>query len=352
LKTKNLLLKFDSFGRLFSLAIIGASDDVAGSSQEESAGRGFTFDEPDLLADFFSYAALTYWDHDRTALLDADKFIEAAQSVYNTFFLAFISNPNNYDGYWAYQPVNAMLPADLNFASESVTTSYSTYTTTEYAASNTSTTTYTGTGEWRSTSWIPFPATTPSSSSLSKRQAPTSTTKPAIYEFPTSLPSTTTVPVTMHIRAQVLQVSTTAIWSSFALLVFLSIMTVFIAFKQRKYVKILPHGVETPAELLALVHASTELRSWAHRHHEHQQSLAHPSSLWERVMPRAKLHAEEYHDDTLIGLGAFGENHWGVEVGAKTLDQTTDHQPHWEKQHQDTGLKTNTITYTTVAQCE
>lgn len=71
--------------------------------------------------DFMTYAMYSMAHKDPKALLNPDTFVKLAQKTFTTFFQHFVgSNISMYTGGWAYQTINASLPADLAPAVESI----------------------------------------------------------------------------------------------------------------------------------------------------------------------------------------------------------------------------------------
>lgn len=113
----------NSWGYLFQLALLQACNVqgfVTGEGDYFSDGipgaTPFSFIEPDLYSDPYSYAALALVNYNRTSLLNATTLTTVTQRVFSTFFQWFVSSKSGYTGdYWAYQPLNTTLPPDLDF---------------------------------------------------------------------------------------------------------------------------------------------------------------------------------------------------------------------------------------------
>jgi hypothetical protein len=120
-----------SWGYLFQLAMLGACNAqgfVTGDGILKAEGIAgptpFSFIEPDLYSDPFSYAAFALAGDDRDSLLEAPTLSNATQRVFSTFFQWFISTTSGYkDDYLAFEPIGATLPSNLDFgATESTVT--------------------------------------------------------------------------------------------------------------------------------------------------------------------------------------------------------------------------------------
>ena len=107
---------------MFQLALLQACNVQGSVVQGDYFGEGvpgvtpFSFIEPDLYSDPYSYAALAQVGYDRAALLNATTLTSVTQLVFSTFFQWFASSKSGYEGdYWAYQPFDESLPPDLDF---------------------------------------------------------------------------------------------------------------------------------------------------------------------------------------------------------------------------------------------
>ena len=82
------------------------------------------------------------------------------------------------------------------------------------------------------------------------------------------------------------------------------VSTLVIYLVQNSQLRLLPRDFDSPASLLAAVHASEKLKAWAERHNE-RRKLLRDSHLVD-------------DDDVTVKMGYFtgadGEQHWGIEV--------------------------------------
>jgi hypothetical protein len=88
----------------------------------------FSFNDPDLYADMYSYSTLALAGYNRSTLTDSETLTRISNRIYSTYFQSFISLNNAFDEYWAYQPIGASLPFGLDFEQSVLTTTV--YTTT------------------------------------------------------------------------------------------------------------------------------------------------------------------------------------------------------------------------------
>jgi hypothetical protein len=388
-----------SWGWILSEAINGASADLGTDAQ-----TSLQFNETDMIVDIFSYATLANTGFNSSALLDVDTFIQSLQTTFSTFFQAFISLPNQYDDYWAWQTVNATLPnldqaplvtltstktesitVPIRTCHDStclpVTTSMGTLTetktivtvtgfevltvrpaittsligsfSTSYFPGGTSSftldeiydsttisallTTFNGPSVGTSTplaaqtNSIATSSTTPDTTTpvfLHRRDSFSSSTSPP-------LPFATAIRATMHVRAQVLHVSTGAVAAAVSILGFLIILTAASWYKQRDYSRRLPRSVETPASLMAFVYASKKLQQWSKykeglgeldgEHHGGARMgvtrtasdlLAYRKESEFSLKREKSFLRREDMDHVKVAMGEFGNGHWGVEVSA------------------------------------
>ncbi|KAF2799724.1 hypothetical protein K505DRAFT_356316 [Melanomma pulvis-pyrius CBS 109.77] len=119
-----------SWGYFFQIALITASDPIPEKAPFVPSNRdgAFSFQEEDLYSDIYSYASLALAEYNREALLDADLLANISNEVFSTFFQVFVSLPNGYDGYWAFQSVGEQRPFGLDFEPRVTTTITSTTT--------------------------------------------------------------------------------------------------------------------------------------------------------------------------------------------------------------------------------
>ncbi|KAF1959391.1 hypothetical protein CC80DRAFT_585878 [Byssothecium circinans] len=124
-----------SWGYLFQLALLQACNFYGGQSAGYSpfarfkGTTPFSFIEQDLYSDPYSYASLALVEYNRTALLNATTLTAVTQRVFSTFFQWFASSESGYTGdYWAYQPLGARLPDDLDNGTLEIMTATSTQT--------------------------------------------------------------------------------------------------------------------------------------------------------------------------------------------------------------------------------
>jgi hypothetical protein len=113
-----------SYGHIFMSTLLTAADlqRISGVSHT----LGYTLESLDdntfnirdemegLNMDFMTYAMYSMAKKNPEALLNADTFVKLAQKTFTTFFQHFVgSNITMNTGGWAYQTINASLPADL-----------------------------------------------------------------------------------------------------------------------------------------------------------------------------------------------------------------------------------------------
>src|ERR1700749_1208439 len=92
-----------SWGYLFQLAMLDASNvrQLGVNGGPANFSTPFSFQDPDLNADFYSYSAFALANNNRSAMLDADILTNVSQHVFTTFFQNFICLNNSYHGFWA-----------------------------------------------------------------------------------------------------------------------------------------------------------------------------------------------------------------------------------------------------------
>lgn len=206
-----------SYGILFLDAILQAADlsEIGGSQidgyQTENL-QDMTFNIRDqtqgLNLDFMTYSMYTLANKDPEALLDLATFKILAEKTFSTFFQHYVSSNVSMDsGSWAYQTINASLPADLGPGIDI----------------------HTGNG--------------------SESQEP--------LQFPSNTSRTATVQVSR--RVELLQMNAAAVWLSVAILIWLIATTVIIAAAQRRYSRSLIRNVECVADVLVLIAGSENL---------------------------------------------------------------------------------------------
>lgn len=351
-----------SWGYLFQLALLQACN-VQGyvTGTGDKLGEGipgatpFSFIEPDLYSDPYSYAALSLVEYNRTALLNVDTLTSITQQVFSTFFEWFASSHSGYTGeYWAYQPLEAQLPSDLDFGpTESfvITTettswaetlcqsSMSTYskpytedgkeflktlsaircvkpTLTSYSY-QTKTYSYWTIEDTRTPSSSSPPASRTHSARSASATSADRTVTPAAQLHrradPTTLPPTNPriIRAKVSVRTDTLVISPSALFLSISILIFLIISTLVIYIAQTHQLRLLPRDFDSPASILAAVYASEKLKAWAKRQHE-RRKLADDAGL------RGKERDLLVEDDVKVGMGWFrgadGKEHWGIEV--------------------------------------
>jgi hypothetical protein len=98
------LTNIHSWGYLFQMALLEVSS-VRSSGGFWTDTSPLSFLQSGLYADLYSYSALMLANNNGSSLLDAELLTKTSQYVFSNFFQWFISLPNDYDGYWAYQSV-------------------------------------------------------------------------------------------------------------------------------------------------------------------------------------------------------------------------------------------------------
>lgn len=119
-----------SHGAFFLAALIGASDISALSATARSGyqdtesldDQTFNIRKPGLNLDYMSYSMLSLVEFDPTALLNPTTMERTAQQVFSTFFQHFASSSvTTTQGGWAFQKLDERLPADLTDVADNST---------------------------------------------------------------------------------------------------------------------------------------------------------------------------------------------------------------------------------------
>lgn len=340
-----------SWGYLFQLALLGACNTqgfVTGDGILKAEGVAgptpFSFIEPDLYSDPFSYAALGLAGNDRDSLLNAPILSNATQRVFSTFFQWFVSTRTGYkDDYWAFEPIGATFPSSLDFgATESTVThrkvithaetlcdsSFSTYV---RSRSDGVQTLLSGscvspiTTKYDPTTWTEIYTTIESPSSLTA----SSTSSPAIARqvteptmtsnaqplkrstTPIALPQNDTIPATVHIHTETLVISPVALFISVAIVAILTAITAVIYWVQNSQLNLLPRDFDSPASILAAVYASEKLKGWASQQDKRLTTEKNSSGS-----KNNKVNKDDKSVAAYMGYftGADGKEHWGIEL--------------------------------------
>jgi hypothetical protein len=340
-----------SWGYLFQLALLGACNAqgfITGDGIQEAEGVAgptpFSFIEPDLYSDPFSYAALALVGNDRDSLLHAPILFNATQRVFSTFFQCFVSTRSGYkDDYWAFEPIGASLPLDLDFgAIESVLThrkvithantlcdsGFSTYirsrsdgvqTLLNGSCVNPTSTIYEISTRTEIYTTIESPSTLdilPTSSPIGARRAadPKMTSTAQITKRSITavvLPRDSMISATVHVHTETLVISPVALFLSVAIVAFLIAFTAVIYLVQNSYLNLLPRDFDSPASILTAVYASEKLKGWASQ--QDKQLTTEKKSSGSKKDEGTK-------DDKSVAasMGYFtsadGKEHWGVEL--------------------------------------
>ena len=304
----------------------------------------FSFIEPDLYSDPFSYAALALAGDDRDSLLNAPILFNAAQRVFSTFFQWFVSTRSGYkDDYWAFEPISATLPTDLDFgATESTVThrevitdthtlcdsSFSTYLRSKSGGVQTllsgscvsPTSTIYELSTWTKIyTTIESPSTVPvsstSSPAMERRGAQPTMTSTAQF----SKRSTTAIApsrddkisATVYVHTETLVISSVALLFSVAIVALLIAFTAATYLGQNSYLNLLPRDFDSPASILAAVYASEKLKGWAS-----QQDKRLMMERKRSVSGSNKVTQEDEAVAASMGYftGADGKEHWGIEL--------------------------------------
>jgi hypothetical protein len=345
-----------SWGYLFQLALLQACNVqgfVTGSGDRIRSGvpgpTPFSFIETDLYSDPYSYAALALVNYSRPALLQASTLTNVTQRVFSTFFQWFVSSQSGFtDDYWAYQPIGASLPSDLDFgATESTLITATTGTIAEtFCASSMSTystmyptgmrtfsvaicarPTLTSYSTWtRTDTYITISDTRISSarstaSSGSRTGSRTGshatiTATASVEKRATAtgvLADDRVLNAKVSIHTETLVISSVALFLSITILVLLVIFTAIIFLVQRKQLSLLPRDFDCPASLLAAVYASEKLKAWAEQQHKRRPDVTGTTKRWK------SSHANASGVEIAAKMGYFrgvdGKEHWGIEVG-------------------------------------
>lgn len=183
---------------------------MAGYGDEDLSDNTFNFREPHLglNLDFMTYAMYSLAGRDPRALLNASLQEELAKNTFTTFFQHFVSSNLSLEtGGWAYQPINASLPADLGKAWTL--------------------------GENGTYEYLPNPTTV------------STTNRTAIARVETPV--------------EILDMNPVAVWLSAGILIWLIATTVVIAALQRRYLRNLDRNIECIGDVLVLVAGSERL---------------------------------------------------------------------------------------------
>ncbi|PSN62798.1 hypothetical protein BS50DRAFT_624589 [Corynespora cassiicola Philippines] len=379
-----------SWGYLFQLALLQACNVQGSVIQGDYFGEGvpgvtpFSFIEPDLYSDPYSYAALAQVGYDRAALLNATTLTSVTQLVFSTFFQWFASSKSGYEGdYWAYQPFDESLPPDLDFGpveswvtevvtetstlrlcdistssdkptpidgaensmglpfqpactGGSVVTSFSVYTETlssltipDTRPSSASKTTKTSRRTAASTGHT---LTQTSSTRSATRSAPRSSSQLAKRATTTPTDDPRIIPAKISVRTEILAISPVALFLSVSIIFLLIAFTLVIYSVQNRSLRMIPRDFDSPASVMAAVYASDKLKAWAERRHEDRQ-IENTNGRWRK----RELGPTNDGDDVRVKMGYFtsaeGEEHWGIEV-------VDEHRPLLDKSspEDDTGL--------------
>ncbi|KAL1615624.1 hypothetical protein SLS54_008891 [Diplodia seriata] len=208
-----------SFGILFQRSLLGAADplglypyDEAQLRYENLAEQSFNYRDPQsgLNLDFMTYSMYkNHGEDDPTAFINATTFEHFAQKTFATFFQHFVSSNISLDtGGWAYQVVNATLPADL--------------------------------GKAQDTDAPPAPAVHVN------------------YSLPHSR-TNRTADVLVSAPVEVLEMNAVAVWLSAGILAWLIVATVVVGARQRRYLRNLDRNVDCLADVLVMVAGSERL---------------------------------------------------------------------------------------------
>jgi hypothetical protein len=325
-----------SWGYLFQMALLEVSS-VQYHGGYWSNQSPLSFLQSDLYADLYSYSALMLSNNNRSSLLDAGQLTKTSQQVFSNLFQWFISLPNDYDGYWAYQPVGASPDPGLRpprvttslttntYLGEAYTVSYSAYTTTTASLLGKPVSTIIhsdssriSTGltmvTVRETFTITLDGVSPTTSPLITQKLRLRDTTP-----PPSSITPRTIVATISKPAEVLAVSSVAIFFSIAILAILFIFTVIIYTFMPIGMNQLPRDVNTLASVLAFVYASEKLNAWTRQKHEQGRlAVITRSRLWGNWTKEQREHRDLADNDILVGMGTFlgsdGSEHWGVEL--------------------------------------
>ena len=352
-----------SWGYLFQLALLQACNVqgfVTGTGDRIRNGipgpTPFSFIETDLYSDPYSYASLALVEYNRQALLQATTLTNVTQRVFSTFFQWFVSSQSGFtDDYWAYQPIGASLPSDMDFgATESTVTTTVVDTNTKILCASSMSTyfrsysdgietfsvaqcarpTFTSYSTWTVTNIY----TTISDTRITPARSTTSAS--ANFASESNLSSTITATASIHKRAtatvtlsndnmidaevsvhtETLVVSPAALFLSIAILVLLIIFTIITYMVQRIQLSSLPRDFDCPASLLAAVYASERLKNWSEQQHKRFLGVLRDTK-WK------KSHSNTPEFEVAAKMGYFrgvdGKEHWGIEVPIDHLSLIT-----------------------------
>jgi hypothetical protein len=341
-----------SWGYLFQLGLLGACNAqgyITGDGLHEAEGvtepYPFSFIEPDLCSDPFSYGALAMVGNNRALLLNATKLTEVTQAVFTTFFQWFVSTQSGYAGeYWAYQPIGATLASDLDFGpTESLFTDAKTYTNTRTLCSSgfstflrsnsmgietasyercmsrtatiieteTMTSKYTTIARTQTSSINDALPTPKSTTSETGSHVTISPTAPMHKRSDTASAPGNIIAAKVSVHTETLVISSVALFLSVTIIAILLICTVIIYLVQNSQLRLLPRDFDSPAGLLATVYASEKLKGWAVQNLD-RQSVAQKRTWREKI----KNNSDDEPVAASMGyfIGIDGNEHWGIEL--------------------------------------
>ncbi|KAF9691269.1 hypothetical protein EKO04_010927 [Ascochyta lentis] len=360
-----------SWGYLFQLALLQACNVqgfVTGIGDRLRSGipgpTPFSFIETDLYSDPYSYASLALVDYNRQALLQATTLTNVTQHVFSTFFQWFVSSRSGFtDDYWAYQPVGASLPLDLDFgATESIVTIATTGTNTETLCASSMSTylrsysdsietfsvakcarpTLTSYSTWaRTDTYVTISdtrttlarskasASTNPASKSNVRSTTTATASKRKRATATDTLSDNIIDAEVSIHTETLVVSSLALFLSISILILLVIFTIIIYLTQSKRLSLLHRDFDCPASLLAAVYASEKLQAWSEQQHKRRPGAGMGDTKWRR----SHANASEIEAAAKMGYfgGSDGKEHWGIELAMDHSSLMADLRPEVEE---------------------
>jgi hypothetical protein len=251
------------------------------------------------------------------------------------------------DNYWAYQPIRANLPADLDFGPTECTvastvaftreftycaSSYSSYPVTlrngttsarsvAYCGRPTSTEFFisTRTEVWvgientrtvSSSSTLPTTIYTVTSESLRSTITATAQLQKRVLD-PGPSTDKNTIQATVSMHTDTLVIFPAAPFLSVTIVILLIICTAIIYLVQYSQLRLLPRDFDSPASLLAALYVSEKLKTWAERQQERCMIAAGDNS-------RKRSRAGSLDEEITVKMGYFTGNdrreHWGIEV--------------------------------------
>jgi hypothetical protein len=209
------MLTGDSYGYLFMDAMLGAADEFSsrtaprwGYGDEVLNERLFVFRQPGLNVDLMSFAIWSLLGGDISKLLDPEILSETANKVFATFFQHFVSDTSGGGGR-AFQTLDYSLPTDLQ------------------------------------------PAINQTGSTLT-----------AYQDHNSSTPVSPTLSAVISRPIYKLDMSLVAVAICLGVLVFVTMISLFITVVYRHYFKALPRDVDTLASILAMVYDSPKMQHW------------------------------------------------------------------------------------------